>query len=439
MMFKNYFKIALRSLIKNKVYSFINVAGLSIGLACVLVIVSYVQLELSYDKYHKNHEDIYRVTEYRTRDGNQVQTATSFNPLGDLIEAHVPSAERVVRMYPLSGFLSADKVNKFKETRFTLVDSLFFETFTFEAINGNLKQALENPFSVVIPESKALDYFGTTDIIGRELYFENAVERHVFEITAVVKDLPQNSHFTPDFMASFSSIRVIQPRYNNWFHPAIYLYVQLKPGFNNKDLDTQMAAMGEQHYPDYVKESREYEAQNIADIHLNSDLQNEWQANSSMTYVKLFVIIALFILLIACINFMNLTTAQSTERAKEVGMRKVMGAGKNQLLGQFLGESFIVTLLSFAIAFGIAQLVLSNFFNELVGKEMSVGYLLTSSNLFWVLISIILVSLLAGSYPAFYLSGFKPISTLRGKVIKISGLGNVRKSMVTFQFFISWW
>jgi len=436
-MVKNYFKIAIRSLIKNKIYSFINLAGLSIGLACVLVIVSYVNLELSYDRYHENHKDIYRVTEYRTRDGQQTHTATSFNPLADLIEAHVPSVERIVRMYPLSGLLSADKINKFKESEFTLVDSLFFETFSFEIISGNLKGALDNPFSVVIPENKALEYFGTTDVTGRDLYFENAVNRFIFNITAVIKDTPQNSHFAPDFMASFSSIRTIQPNYNNWFHPAIYIYVQLKHGFTGLDLDAQMASMGEQHYPDYVKETREYEAQNITDIHLNSDLVNEWQANSSKTYVKLFAIIALFILLIACINFMNLATAQSTKRAKEVGMRKVMGAGKSQLLGQFLGESFIVTLLSFVIAFGLAQLALTYFFNELIGKELSVGQLLTGSNLLWILISLILVSLLAGSYPAFYLSGFKPVSTLKGKVIKISGLGNVRKFMVTFQFFIS--
>lgn len=436
-MIKNYFKIAIRSLIKNKIYSIINVAGLSIGLACVLVIVSYVNLELSYDKYHENYKDIYRVTEYRTRDGNQVHTATSFSPLSDLIEAHVPSVERVVKMYPLSGLLSADQVNKFKESKFTLVDSLFFETFTFEEIEGNLEVALDDPFSVVLTESKALEYFGASNIIGRELYFENAVERYTFNVTAVIKDYPQNSHFAPNFLASFASIRTIQPRFNNWFHPAIYIYVQLKPGFDGEDLDAQMASMGEQHYPDYVKESRAYEAQRIADIHLNSDLVNEWQANSSKTYVRLFVIIALFILLIACINFMNLATAQSTKRAREVGLRKVMGAEKRQLTGQFLGESFIVTLLSFLIAIGIAQLVLSNFFNELIGKEISVLSLLTGINLLWILSSLILVSLMAGSYPAFYLSGFKPVSILKGKVIIISGLGNVRKFMVTFQFFIS--
>ena len=302
-MLKNYIKIAIRSLIKNKIYSFINLAGLSIGLACVLVIVSYVNLELSYDKFHENYKDIYRVTEYRTRDGQQTHSATSFSPLSDLLEAHVSSVERVVKMYPLSGFLSADQINKFKESKFTLVDSTFFETFTFELIEGSLEGALDYPFSVVIPENKAIEYFGTTDVIGHDLYFENAVETYIFNITAVIKDFPQNSHFSPDFMASFNSIRTIRPRYNNWFHPAIYLYVQLKPGFNGMDLDVQMAAMGEQHYPDYIKENRVYEAQNIADIHLNSDLVDEWQANSSKTYVKLFAIIALFILLIAALNF----------------------------------------------------------------------------------------------------------------------------------------
>ncbi len=290
---------------------------------------------------------------------------------------------------------------------------------------------------MVIPENKAIEYFGTTDVIGKELFYENATERYSFNITAVIEDFPQNSHFEPDFFASFSSIKTIRPRYNNWFHPAIYLYIQLQPGFTGKDLDAQMAVMGKQHYPDNIKETRNHEAQKITDIHLYSDLTNEWQANSSKAYVNLFAVIALFILLIACINFMNLATAQATKRAKEVGMRKVMGADRSQLLGQFLGESFIVTLLSFVIAFGLAQLALSNFFNELIGKEISMMDLLRGNNLLWILILLILVSLLAGSYPAFYLSGFKPITSLKGKVIKISGLGNVRKFMVTFQFFIS--
>ncbi len=436
-MLKNYFKIAVRSLVKNKIYSFINLAGLSIGLACVLVIVSYVNLELSYDKFHDDHENLYRVTEYRTRAGNQIHSATAFSPLADLIEAHVPAVEKVIKMHSLSGFISTDKINKFKESKFTLVDSTFFDAFSFESIWGSLEGALDNPFSVVITENKALEYFGTTDVIGRDLYYENASSSYVFNITGVIRDIPQNSHFSPDFLASFSSIRTIRPSYNNWFHPSIYLYVKLKPGISGTDLDVQMASMGKQHFPDNIKETRVYEMQNITDIHLNSNLVDEWQANSSKTYVQLFSIIALFILLIACINFMNLTTAQSTKRAKEVGMRKVMGADKQQLLIQFLGESFIVTLISFALAFGIAQLALTFFFNDLIGKELSVVHLLVGSNLLWILISIVIVSLLAGSYPAIYLSAFKPISTLKGKIVNISGLGNVRKIMVTFQFFIS--
>lgn len=436
-MLRNYLKIAIRNLIKNKVYAFINLVGLSIGLACVLVIVSYVNLELSYDKFNDHYKEVYRVTEYRTRDGQITHSATSFGPLADLIEAHVPSIESVVKLYPLTGFVSADKINKFKETDFVLADSLFFETFTVEPVQGSLSSALDLPFSIVITRNKALEYFGKTDVLGRELYFENATSTYVFNITAVIKDYPQNAHFTANFLASFSSIRTMQPWYNNWFHPAIYIYAKLKPGYNGHDLDAQMATMGKQHFPDHVKESRTFEAQNIADIHLNSNLTDEWEANSNKTYVRLFAIIALFILLIACINFMNLATAQASQRAKEVGMRKVMGAEKRHLVGQFLGESFIITLFSFVIAFGIAQLVLISFFNQLIGKEISVRYLLSGINLVWILASVILVSLLAGSYPAFYLSGFHPIVSLKGKIMTIAGLGSFRKFMVTFQFFIS--
>ncbi|MBS1542043.1 MAG: ABC transporter permease [Bacteroidetes bacterium] len=436
-MLRNYIKIAVRNLTKNKVYAFINLLGLSIGLACVLVIVSYVNLELSYDKFHQHYKEIYRVTEYRTRDGKTTHSATSFSPMAELIEAHVPAVENVVRMYPVAGFLSADKINKFKETDFVLVDSLFFKTFTFEPIQGSLSGALDDPFAVVITENKAIQYFGKTDVVGKALYFENATQTFMFNVKAVIKDFPQNAHFTANFLASFSSIRTMQPWYNNWFHPAIYIYALLKPGFNGHDLDMQIATMGKQHFPDHVKESRTYESQNLAEIHLYSNLTDEWGPNSSKTYVNLFALIAVFILLIACINFMNLATAQATQRAKEVGMRKVMGAERRHLAGQFLGESFIMTLLSFVIAFAMAQLVLRIFFNQLIGKELSVGYLLSGYNFFWTLLSVVLVSLLAGSYPAFYLSGFNPILSLKGKVIKIAGLGSVRKFMVTFQFFIS--
>ena len=251
-MLKNYFKIAIRSLIKNKVYSFINLAGLSIGLACVLVIVSYVNLELGYDKFHDNHKEIYRITEYRTRNNQETHSAMTFSPLADLLDTQLPGVEKVVKMYPLSGLVSTDKINKFKETSFTLVDSVFFDVFSLKIINGTLEGALDNPFSVVIPENKALEYFGTTEVIGKELFFENASSRYSFNITAVIEDLPQNSHFEPDFFASFSSINIIQPRYNNWFHPAIYLYVQLHQGITGAELDEQIALMGEEHYPDNI-------------------------------------------------------------------------------------------------------------------------------------------------------------------------------------------
>jgi len=279
-MIRNYIKIAIRSLSKNKLFSFINVTGLSIGLACVLVIVAYVGLELSYDKYHENYSDIYRITEQRKDEGQQVHSATTFNPLGDLVVAHVPAVEQLVRMYPLPALISADRENKFKESRFTFVDSVFFETFSFEVIHGNLLQALDNPFSVVVPESKAISYFGETNVLGRELYFEDEENEYVFEVTAVVKDLPQNSHYNPDFIASISSLETIQPWYNNWHHPPLYTYVRLRMGFTKSDLDNQILAMGKEHFPEYIKaENRKYEAQPLSEIHLAGDHHDTYDQN----------------------------------------------------------------------------------------------------------------------------------------------------------------
>ena len=437
-MIRNYLKIALRSLSKNKIYSLINVAGLSVGLACVLVIVSYIRLELSYDDFNLDYQRTYRVTEHRSDEGRHIHSATSFNPLGDLIESHVHAVDKVIRMYPIPLLVSVDREIKIKVPKFTFVDSLFFEVFTFEVLHGNLKKSLEAPFSVVLTESQAHSYFGTSDVVGKDLYVENEIQEYTFMVTAVVKDIPQNAHFNPDLISSLSSVETIQPWYNNWHHPPLYTYVQLKEGYKKSDLESQIKEMGEIHFPEYIKkENRAYETQNITDIHLRSDLEFEWQPNSSETYIRLFLIIAFFVLLIACINFMNLATAQSTNRAMEVGIRKVMGASKKQLIYQFLGESVLTTLVSFLIALGLAELVLNYFFNNLVGKEISLGYLFSRLNMMILAATILAVSLMAGAYPSFYLSAFKPIVTLRSKILKVKGLGNLRKVMISMQFFIS--
>jgi len=436
-MLKNYFKIAFRNLIKNRIYSLLNITGLSIGLACVIVIVGYINLELSYDNFHDDYKDIYRISEIRKRQDRQDHTATTFNPMAELTKEYIPSVKHVVRMFPLTGFVSTTPENKSRETLFTLADSTIFEVFSFESLYGDLSETLDAPYSVVITESKALEYFGETSVIGQKLVYENATSKFNFSITGVIKDLPQNTHLNLDFLASFSSIRQIRPRYDNWFHPAIYAYVKLRKGFDVKVLEDGMKGLKDSHFPENIKSSRSHTAQPISGIHLRSALLNEWAPNSNIVYVTLFITIAFFILLIACINFMNLSTARSMSRSKEVGLRKVVGARKEQLIHQFLSESLLITTFSFIAAFVLAELAFRNGFNSLVEKQITSAFLFEGVNLFYVVLALVIVTLLAGTYPAFYLAQLRPISTLRGKTEQIGGVGNIRKVMVTFQFFIS--
>ena len=437
-MISNYIKIALRYLFRNISSSSLNIIGMSIGIACVLVIVAHVQFELSYDTFHSNHKNIYRLSEKRIDEGRELNSAVSFSPLAELMRSHIPSITRVVRMYPITGIISPDKINKEKETLFTFADSLLFDVFDFIAVHGDLNTALDNPFSVVLSESRAIKMYGKSDVVGRSLYFEDEEDLYEFTITAIIKDIPQNSHFNTNILASFASISKIQPWYNNWHYPPMFIYVEVKDGTNPNDLQTQIKSMGENHFPDYIKtEKREYIPQNISDIHLFSDLESEWQANSNYEYIKFFMIIAGFILVIACINFTNLSTVQSIKRSHEVGLRKVLGASKLQLVGQHLGESLIITLISVVISFGLAELILVNFYNQLIGKTISIGFLLEGVNLVAVIASIVLVILLSGSYPAFYLSKFSPVSALTNKGNLKSGLGSFSKFLVVFQFIVA--
>ncbi|MEO1052718.1 MAG: ABC transporter permease [Bacteroidota bacterium] len=436
-MIRNYIKIAFRSLWKNKIYSFINVTGLAIGLACVLVIVVYVQSELSYDRYNEHHEDIYRVTQHWINDGAQTHSATTQAPPAVVIRGNLADVDKVTRVYPYSAFISIDKQNKIKENSFCFVDSTFFDVFTMQPIIGNMETALDNPFSVVLTKKMANRYFGRIDVLGEELFYEDERRSYSFNVTAVIENIPQNSHFAPDFLASLNSLETMMPWYNNWHHPPMYTYIKSVSGADEEVLNQEVRDLIMSNLPDYEKGQRDYELQKLTDIHLKSDLAEEWQANSNYTYITMFSLIAVFILLIACINFMNLSTAQATRRAQEVGVRKVLGAAKFQLIKQFLGESFFNTFFSFIFAFGIAELVLTYVFNQVIDKELSLFFLLQWPNWFYVLTTLILVSVLAGLYPAFYLSAFKPIVTLKGSKSKTRGAARLRKGMVIFQFFIS--
>ena len=438
-MFSNYLKVAFRNLRKNKIYSLINITGLALALACVLVIVTYVKYELSYDKFHEHYRDIYRVTLEWEDDVQSGHSAKAYAPLADVVRDKLAGLDKIVRLFPYPAYVSMDKKNKFRESKFVFADSLFFEMFSFQTWGEPLTGALDHPFSVVVTAQSAIRYFGTSDVVGKELYFEDQRGAHTFNITGVIPEVPPNAHFAFEFVASFNSLETIMPWYNSWYYPSMYNYVQIKPGYDLENMQDQIQELAEEAFRgDHPKDKdkRQLYLQSLASIHLHSDLLDEWEANSNYVYIKAFVLIAVFVLIIACINFMNLATAQSARRAREVGMRKVMGAQKQSLITQFIGESLVTVLLSFLLAFGSGELLLMAF-NKLIAKELSLAYLVQWPQLVYVLVGVLLLGLLAGLYPAFYLSRFSSVKALKGQADKGGGYIGLRRGMVIFQFFIS--
>ena len=376
-MLHNYLTIALRSLVKNKVFSFINIAGLSIGLACVITIIAYVKLELSYDKFHADADNIYRVTTDWLNDGSHEHSAQNFSALAPILNESLAGLDKAVRIFPHSGLVSIDKQHKIRESRFCFVDSTFFEVFDFRVRMGSLTDALHKPLSLVITESAAMRYFGTSDVVGKELFFEDSRKSLNFNIAAVIEDMPQHSHFKFDFMASFVSLQNFWPNaMATWHHPPMYLYLKMTDGQTTASMDEHLKAIADTHLPDYVKEEkRTFLAQKITDIHLHSGLQNEWEANSSFSYIKIFSLVAAFILFIACINYMNLATAKSFQRAAEVGIRKTMGSVRLQLMRMFFGESLVTTSIALLVAILMAQVFAATFFKDFLQKELSFEFL----------------------------------------------------------------
>ncbi len=436
-MLKNYIKLAIRNITKSKLYAAVNIIGLAVGLACVLVIMSYLQLELSYDSFYENNEGLYRVTVNWEDDGEWVESAKNHSPLAILIDQQVTEVLHTARVFPYPVFISVDKINKSKETRFCFADSTFFSVFNFEVISGDLTSALNIPMSTVLTEDLAIKYFGSTDIVGKELFYEDERQSTSLTVTAVIENLPQNTHFDFEMLTSFSSLEQLMPWYNNWYHPPVYLYLEAKSAAEPKLLQANLTRSINDHLPDRVlEEKREFNLQSVSDIHLYSSLSNEWKANSDIVYVRLFAIIAFFILVVASINYMNLATARATERVKEIGMRKVLGAARRQLIVQFLGESIIITFIATALSFVLAEWVLLKVFNEMVSVKLSLNFILEGT--FWLYTSIIflIIGFLSGLYPALYLSSLMPGRILGGRKAS-KGAVSLRRGLVVFQFFIT--
>jgi putative ABC transport system permease protein len=446
-MIQNYFKIAFRNLWKNKGYSAINIFGLAIGLATCLLIILYITDELGYDRFYKNADRIYRInSDMKFGGGNLHMTQTS-DMMGQLVKKDYPQVEEYTRIYTSDGDKLIKKGNEFiNEKRVANVDSTFFSVFVLPAIEGDTKTALNEPNTVVVTESTARKYFGTaTNIVGKTIEAKNGETTRAYKITAVIKDMPHNAHFNFDFLFSMKNVDY---EWGQLTSHNFHTYLLLKPGTDYKAFEKNF----EQYIVKYVlpeakrfmninsmEEFRkagnmiEYSLIPLTKIHLYSDYSFEITPSGNIQYVYIFAAVALFILIIACINFMNLSTARSANRAKEVGIRKVLGTERKTLIAQFLVESTITACIALIIAIAVAYLVLP-LFNNVAAKSLSASGLLNIKILPFILLLPFLVGLLAGSYPAFFLSNFKPIVVLKGNTNTSFKKSNLRNVLVVFQF-----
>lgn len=446
-MFKNYLKIAWRHLLKQRGYTFINMAGLSVGLACCWLILLYVRDDLSYDRFHERADRIYRVTIHGRMAGNEVTAATSPVPMAATLVADYPEVITATRLKPAdSKVLVSYQERKFNEERGYFADSTFFEVFTFPLIEGNPNTALREPFSVVITEAMARKYFGDENPMGKILLFD---KHQGYQVTGIAKDIPQQSHFHFDFLSSFNSWDV--SRSTAWTSNHLYTYLLLPPDYPAEKLAAKFPKLVGKYvgpqmeqdmgvtYDQFVAEGGvyEYALQPLSQIHLHSHLTGEIEPNSDAGYLTAFSLVAIFILLLACINFMNLATARSASRAKEVGLRKVVGSSRGQLVRQFLLESLCVSGLALLFAIVLVELLLP-VFNDLSGKEL-VSAFADNWRIAPILVATVIgVGLLAGSYPAFFLAAFRPVVVLKGgKSLGSRSHAPLRRILVVSQFVIS--
>ena len=443
-MLKNYLKIAFRSLLKDKFFSFLNVTGLAIGIACCLLIVTYVRYELSFDKHFENQENIYRVViegRFNGRDFTGVQNPA---PAGPTFLDQIPAVEQKLRFRGTGDWIVEYQEKVFNEGDLVFTDETFFDVFKVNMVKGNPEEALTRKNHLAMSETMAKKYFGDEDPLGKTLKLDNAAD---WTVAGVYEDIPDNTHFHFDFLLSFIT-RENEYNGQQWLNQNYETYLVLNPNATTADIETQMNDIAIEHMGAELKmyldmtfdqfkaagNNFRYFLQPLADVHLKSaGYGGGFEPGSDITYVYIFSAIAVFILVIACINFMNLSTARSANRAKEVGIRKVLGSVRSQLIGQFISESVLITLISGLIGLGLAMLILP-FFNNFASREMVIEPMQTLPAL---LTGALLVGFLAGLYPAFFLSAFSPVKVLKGNLSMGMKSGGLRKVLVTFQFSIS--
>lgn len=434
-MFKNLFKIALRNIFKDKVYSAINILGLTIGITCSMFLFMYILDELSYDKYHANANNIYRIVSNIKEPDNAFTWAVAQVPMAQELRNNYPEVKNAVRFYGTGRTLYKNGEKQFNEEDFYLTDSTVFDMFSYEFLAGDMNTALDNPFSIVLTESVAKKYFASAaEALGQSLQNK---ENEEYKITGVIEDVPYNSHFRFDALISRSS----RPGSDggSWGNFGVFTYIQLP---DNYDLTKMYASLDkivkERVNPIFEQYNIKigYELQRITDIHLHSKIQDEAEEGGDISVIYIFGAVSAFMLIIACINYMNLATARSANRAKEVGVRKVMGSQRKQLIMQFITESVVLTLIALVLSILLIYALLPSF-NGLANKHLPFSYILQTPVIL-TLVGITLFSgIVGGSYPAFYLSGFNPVNVLKGKLAARGGSVFFRRGLVILQFAIS--
>ncbi len=431
-MIRNYFKIAFRSLWKDRIFSFINIFGLAAGMACSLFIFLFVKDELSYDRFHKDAGNIYRVVkDFVNEDGSQIPDATTPPALAIAMQREIPEVSSVTRAFANpdwgGNFLFKYGNKKFNEQKIYWVDNSFFDVFTFPFLWGNAKNAFREVNSIVITESVAKKYFGNENPMGKTLQADQFLGDLM--VTGVLKDLPSNSHFHFDFAVD---LRKLGGDHNNdWNFYSFYTYAKLKPNTNIANLTKKIRDIYKQNNP---TGKNVFYTQPLTSIHLTSNLKSELEPNSDQLYIYVFTIIGIFIILIAGINYVNLATAKASIRAKEVCIRKVAGASRPSLINQFLVESVITCLVASVLAIVMAQLLLP-LVNIITQKKLTV--IGNPTVLGYIIMAALFLGIVAGFFPAIYLSSFKPVTALKGLRIDGKGTLSLRKTLVVIQFTIS--
>ncbi len=439
-MLKNYFKIAFRNILKNKVYSFINIAGLAIGLAGFILITVLIKNELGYENFNKKADRIYRIVEIQNQKGiGKLNVAVTMGPLSRALKDYYPEIESSARMMPIPSVFCKIGSEGFYEDGMSFGDSSVFNIFTIPFIEGNPKTALSTPSSIVISQSIAKKYFHGQDPIGKTINVQSILGGADFTVTGVIKNYPENSHIFFSMMGSLQYLENSFSWFKNWGTNSLGTYILLRKGTTPGEVEKKFPAFLKANLPNAEDSDLQMYLQSLKDIHLYSDnitYQTYRKNESSISTVYIFSIIALFILLIACINFMNLATARSAKRIKEIGMRKVLGSSRKKLVYQFLGEAVFISFIAFLLALLLVEISLPLFKDIFEGRILftytgNFGFLMQLAGLTFF------VGLLSGSYPAIFLSKFQPADSLKGALpAKIKG-ALLRKILVVLQFSIA--